>query len=337
MIRLLKLLAISMASNPSGRTRDHIPRQAKSASQAKSALELNIATGMPMNEGVQVIEQKYASGALMQTTKCIGCQAVVKHIKKHLAWKPDCQRFYCDDELKSISLESRKESRKKYNLAHQKEIKAKNAIYYKEKMQGNVKIGIPQKSGSNASTTTHEKMPSHLSHIPPAHFHEQNICSICEKPFARQDKLIRHLKEVHEVYEKAGQGEAKNFVCTSCNEQFTRKESMIRHVQTMHQKSSLTCSVCDKEFSRKDSLQRHINEVHREEKKFKCPACPLTFSRKDILDIHVNKAARNKEYHGCVKHCEFCNKDILFSSMKAWREHIWGNSCKTKAARQPWT
>ena len=102
-IRLLKLLAMSMASNPSGRTRDHIPRQAKSASQAKSALELNIATGMPMNEGVHVIEQKYASGALMQTTKCIGCQAVVKHIKKHLAWKPDCQRFYCDDELKSIS------------------------------------------------------------------------------------------------------------------------------------------------------------------------------------------------------------------------------------------
>ena len=78
-------------------------------------------------------------------------------------------------------------------------------------------------------------------------------------------------------------------------------------------------------------------QSHREEKKFKCPACPLFFSRKDILEIHVNKAARNKEYHGCVKHCEFCNKDILFSSMKAWREHIWGNSCKTKAARQPWT
>ena len=321
-----------MDSNPSGRTRDHIPRQAKSASQAKSALELNIATGMPMNEGVHVIEQKYASGALIQTTKCIGCQAVVKHLKKHLAWKPYCQRFYCDDELKSMSLESRKESRKKYNLAHQKEIKAKKAIQYKEKMQGGVKIGTPQKSGSNASTTTHAKMPSHLSHIPPAHFHEQNICSICEMAFARQDKLTRHLKEVHEVDKKAGQEKASNFVCMSCNERFTRKESLMRHLQTMHKKSSLACSVCDKEFSRKDSLQRHVNEVHMEDKRFKCPACPLTFSRRDILDVHVNKAAKNKELHGCVKHCKFCNKDILFSSMRAWKDHSWRTSCKTKQA-----
>lgn len=316
-----------MASKPVGRTRDHFPRHAKSVAQSP-------ATSLPSMQALAVIDQKIASGAYTITQRCCGCDTRVKHINKHLSWKPDCRRFYNDEILKQVSIESRKEAKKKYDLAHEKEIKSKKAIYYKEKMQGHVKIGSPEKSGNNATTSTHEKMPSHLWHVPPADLHDQNICSICEKSFTRQDKLVRHLKEVHDVYKLAGQEKARSFACPSCNETFSRKETMMRHFQTKHQKSLYTCSVCNKEFSRKDSLQRHMNEVHKEEKRFKCPDCPLTFSRKEILEDHLKKTAKNKELHGCVKHCNLCNKDILFSSMKAYKDHSWLSSCKTIEAEK---
>ena len=67
-----------------------------------------------------------------------------------------------------VSIESRRESRKKYDLAHQKEIKSKKATSYKTRMQGNIKIQQPEKHGSNATRTTHSKMPDHLKGMAPA-------------------------------------------------------------------------------------------------------------------------------------------------------------------------
>ena len=314
-----------MASNPIAKARETLPRKAKSLSHSS-------ASSMPSTSGK--LCPKASSSNLKATHNCLGCDTKVQQINKHLAWKPECRKFYDENALKMVSIESRRESRKKYDLAHQKEIKSKKATSYKTRMQGNIKIQQPEKHGSNATRTTHSKMPDHLKGMAPADFHTKNICSICEKQFSRQDKLTRHLKEVHEVYKNAGKEKSELFLCPSCNETFSRKETLMRHIQDIHKKSSHTCSVCNKEFSRKDALERHIQEIHDETKKFRCPDCPLSFSRKDIFDSHVKRAAINGDLHGCIKHCGICKKDILFPSKKAYKNHSWGNGCRTLEAER---
>ena len=324
-----------MASNHVGRTRDHLPRVAKSVSQSP-------ATNMPYTSGE--VSSKVASSNLKATDKCLGCGTQVKQLNKHLAWKPDCRKFYDEGALKMASLERRKESRKAYDLAHQKEIKSKKADYYKAKLQSRITIAPPENASLHAKIAASE---GNLRHIPPAVLHKQHICSICEKSFAHLESVYRHLREVHQVYELFGQEKPKPIFCPSCKKTFSRKENMMHHIQTIHKKPSHTCSTCHKEFSREDHLQRHILDVHKVEKTFKCPDpdCPLSFSRKDTLDSHVKRASKNYKVHGLVENCSICNQDIIFPSYGAFKSHSWkkGNNftCKTieaekKKKREAW-
>ncbi|XP_035206152.1 zinc finger protein 787-like [Stegodyphus dumicola] len=54
-----------------------------------------------------------------------------------------------------------------------------------------------------------------------------------------------------------------NLTCSECNKTFAHQRSLTRHIEVQHSISRHICAICKKEFSRKDSLMRHM-KTHSE-------------------------------------------------------------------------
>ena len=103
----------------------------------------------------------------------------------------------------------------------------------------------------NASFGTNSLLKRHVATL-----HSQDKpfkCDVCEKVFARKDRLLRHKESTHE--------DAK-FSCQFCDESFRRKDSLLKHAQK-HLGQEFMCDLCTKKFNRKDSCNRHKKLVHK--------------------------------------------------------------------------
>ena len=67
-------------------------------------------------------------------------------------------------------------------------------------------------------------------------------CNQCNKQFANQGNLTKHIKSVHE---------GVKYACNQCDKQYTDQSSLTKHIQSVHEGSSmLVISVTIKLLSR---------------------------------------------------------------------------------------
>ncbi|CAH8471389.1 hypothetical protein MS3_00001681 [Schistosoma haematobium] len=83
----------------------------------------------------------------------------------------------------------------------------------------------------------------------------------------------------------------KPFECTLCGKPFSRQDKLRRHYQEAHDgiREEHQCPACEKRFYRKYHLNRHIAEVHRAGKPFLCPYCRREFAREWSYHQHLQK------------------------------------------------
>ena len=93
-------------------------------------------------------------------------------------------------------------------------------------------------------------------------------CSICGKTFKRNDNLLQHQRDVHNINKRKliikGVNDAKeDFCCSQCGKIFKLKNMLKRHVDTVHSQgiNLYICEICRKGFNRNDNLTKH-KKVH---------------------------------------------------------------------------
>nr|CAB3266499.1 zinc finger protein [Phallusia mammillata] len=84
-------------------------------------------------------------------------------------------------------------------------------------------------------------------HMDEIHSPGKNICSFCQKSFATQQKLDRHI-----------QRHRNRTTCTICNKSFTNDYVMQLHLRTHTGQERFSCHICEKKFPYKSSLTTHL-------------------------------------------------------------------------------
>uniref|UniRef100_A0A8D9DT39 Zinc finger protein 234 n=1 Tax=Cacopsylla melanoneura TaxID=428564 RepID=A0A8D9DT39_9HEMI len=150
------------------------------------------------------------------------------------------------------------------------------------------------------------------------------ICPKCNKTFASNRTMIRHIKSVHGT-------SVRNIPCEECGKTFTSEKYLHEHTKYVHKgiRSQYTvechycgvhkkskkllrahisghigipnyvCKKCGKSYSSAATLRIHTAEVHLlNSEKFKCDICDKEFVRKRNLNVHKNWV-HGDEFHLC--------------------------------------
>lgn len=151
-----------------------------------------------------------------------------------------------------------------------------------------------------------------IRHTRAKHLNEKPFaCHICDKAFAIQSQLTRHIKDhispPHFTCEQCGrifssrQGHhyhqldhagIKPHKCSICGKAFRNKTDMVNHERIHSGDRPFTCELCGKSFVEKGALRKH-RVVHTREKNFVCSNCGKQFGYKCSLDGHLRKCQQD--------------------------------------------
>ncbi|ODM87484.1 putative zinc finger protein, partial [Orchesella cincta] len=158
------------------------------------------------------------------------------------------------------------------------------------------------------------------SHIIGTHRKEewlQNKCSLCNKKFATQSGLTKHLKThtgerpyicshsgCNKMFPSRGElnrhinfhGGEKKYICAVCGKGFVTIDIRNQHAK-IHNKT-FSCNICRKMFPSSYYLKVH-QKSHSEHRQFKCEECPSSFFIKGQLNNHVRQIHRKLRPFPC--------------------------------------
>ncbi|KXJ76568.1 hypothetical protein RP20_CCG009384 [Aedes albopictus] len=159
------------------------------------------------------------------------------------------------------------------------------------------------------------KFVSQLSkHLPMHSDVKRHACSFCNKQFAHDTTLRKHVNSVHL--------KLKRYQCKLCQESFTDPSSLRYHNVTKHQDTkNYTCTICDKSYYTSTGLQQH-NSLNHEQRKFKCEECGKMFAMRYHLKDHEKTHTDVRPYA-----CNLC--DRTFKRSKNLNEHLSVHEGKT--------
>ena len=137
-------------------------------------------------------------------------------------------------------------------------------------------------------------------------------CELCGSTFTLKQNMNKHVKNVHNKYEKMVFKD-----CKLCNYK-GNEVNLAYHVLNKHRKTNLNCDMCTKVFSNKTNLNRHRRNEHDMSETFECPTCYKSFSRHDDMKAHMKIHKTTEEIklpQSTV--CDFCQKE--FADKKTFR------------------
>ncbi|KAJ8936190.1 hypothetical protein NQ314_012460 [Rhamnusium bicolor] len=115
-------------------------------------------------------------------------------------------------------------------------------------------------------------------------------CRICNKTFALQRLLNRHMKCHSDV---------KRYLCTFCGKGFNDTFDLKRHTRTHTGVRPYKCSLCEKSFTQRCSLESHCLKVHgvqhqyaykeRRTKVYVCEECGHTTNEPEVHYLHLKE------------------------------------------------
>jgi len=134
-------------------------------------------------------------------------------------------------------------------------------------------------------------------------------CGRCDKVFAKNSTLARHVADVHEGL--------KPHVCTQCDKSFGQKVNLATHVARVHSNiRPHACTSCDMTFSTTVDRDHHIAKVHEKLRPHACGLCGATFFARSGLNQHVAAVHDKLKPHACTS----C--DATFTSKGSLRLHL---------------
>ncbi|XP_050303343.1 transcriptional regulator ovo isoform X3 [Anthonomus grandis grandis] len=115
-------------------------------------------------------------------------------------------------------------------------------------------------------------------------------CKVCNKTFALQRLLNRHMKCHSDV---------KRYLCTFCGKGFNDTFDLKRHTRTHTGVRPYKCGLCEKSFTQRCSLESHCLKVHgvqhqyaykeRRTKVYVCEECGHTTSEPEVHYLHLKE------------------------------------------------
>ncbi|XP_041989233.1 zinc finger protein 286A-like [Aricia agestis] len=117
-------------------------------------------------------------------------------------------------------------------------------------------------------------------HMEEAHGVPMPKCSICDRKFAYEFKLLRHQRTFH-------MGE-RNYECDVCHKRFSGTAQLKRHVVLHRPERPFECNVCDKRFKSSKYLNIHM-KMHLNDRRHVCKSCGKSFVQGSSLKYHVTK------------------------------------------------
>merc|ERR1712228_23375 len=122
-------------------------------------------------------------------------------------------------------------------------------------------------------------------------------CNQCQKSFAFNYRLKRHILTVHTP------NKDKPFQCSyNCGYATARKYSLSEHEKSHKNERNEKCPHCGARFNQYQQLKRHIANIH--ERNHKCPHCDRGFGSARYLNIHISKV--HKSTKDKVYKCRYC-------------------------------
>ena len=108
------------------------------------------------------------------------------------------------------------------------------------------------------------------------------LCDQCSQPFARRERLVRHIKAVHD--------KIRDYKCphAGCPYEAARSSQLKIHITSVHEKlKPFLCEHCSYEGPTKSDITRHVKHVHATVKPFKCQHCPYETTANPGLLKHI--------------------------------------------------
>ena len=135
---------------------------------------------------------------------------------------------------------------------------------------------------------------------------KQHHCTICDRRFTRKDHLDGHMHWHNATY----------LYCSHCDFKTMNSSTLSKHVQSWHKASEFNCSRCESVFTVRDDLAVHMFETHDVKKVFYCSHCPYGFAERMELCAHTELKHTDVKIYSCTE----CSEKFIRNS--SYRRHV---------------